>query len=197
MAFAQDKLPYALDALKPFLSEEQMDYHYNKHHAAYITKLNGLVEGKPEADQPLRDLIVASTGGIFNNASQAFNHTFFWNCMTPSGGGGEPDGPLAEAIARDFGSFGDFCEQFSQAAATLFGSGWTWLAANENGALDIMALSNADTPLKYNKEPILTIDVWEHAYYIDYRNARPRFIEGFWDVVNWATSAEAYAKVAK
>jgi Fe-Mn family superoxide dismutase len=178
------KLPYDLKALAPFVSEEQMDFHYNKHHAGYFTKLNALIDGKPEADLSLKDLVIKSSGGVFNNAAQAWNHTFFWNCMSPSGGG-KPKGELLEMINRDFGSLEDFKKKLSDSAAALFGSGWAWLAKDSTGKLEIMPLSNADTPLKYGKEPILTLDVWEHAYYIDYRNRRPDFIEKFWDVVNW------------
>ncbi len=177
-------LPFDLKDLAPFLTEEQMDYHYNKHHAAYFTKLNGLIDGKPESDLPLKELVVKSEGGVFNNAAQAWNHTFFWHCMSPSGGG-KPSGELLSAIERDFGGLDAFKEKFSAAAASLFGSGWAWLASDKNGKLEIMPLSNADTPLKHGKDPILTLDVWEHAYYIDYRNRRPDFIEKFWDVVHW------------
>ena len=185
MTHKQPELPYDLKALDPFVSEEQMDYHYNKHHATYFKKLNGLVDGKPESEQDLRDVVIGSTGGVFNNAAQAWNHTFFWDCMTPSGGGGKPPADVLAAIEASFGSFDEFKTKFSDAAAALFGSGWAWLAKDKSGKLEIMPLSNADTPLKHGKEPILTLDVWEHAYYIDYRNRRPDFIEGFWDVVNW------------
>jgi len=184
MTFKQDQLPYDLSALAPFVSEEQMDYHYNKHHASYFKKLNGLVDGKPEADMDLEKVVVKSDGAVFNNAAQAWNHTFFWDCMTPSDGG-KPDGELLTAIESSFGSFDEFKEKFSASAAALFGSGWAWLAKDESGKLEIMPLSNADTPLKHGKKPILTLDVWEHAYYVDYRNRRPDFIEGFWDVLNW------------
>lgn len=184
MSFQQPELPYALDALAPFLSEEQMSFHYGKHHAAYFKNLNGLVEGKPEADLSLKDLVVKSDGGVFNNAAQAWNHSFFWQCLSPSGGGA-PSGDLSARIDRDFGSFEEFKEQFSTAAAKLFGSGWAWLAADPSGKLVIMPLGNADTPLKHGNEPLMTLDVWEHAYYIDYRNLRPKFIEAFWDAVNW------------
>jgi len=141
---------------------------------------------------PLREVVIKSSGAVFNNAAQAWNHSFFWNCMSPSGGG-KPKGDLAAAIDRSFGSLDTFKEAFSKAATTLFGSGWAWLACDKQGKLEIMALGNADTPLKYNKEPILTIDVWEHAYYIDYRNERPRFVQGFWDVVNWDFAAKTLA----
>ncbi len=192
MAFQLPELPYGLGGLKPFLSEEQMTYHHGKHHAAYFKNLNSLVEGKPEAAMPLREVVIKSSGAVFNNAAQAWNHSFFWNCMSPSGGG-KPKGDLAAAIDRSFGSLDAFKEAFSKAATTLFGSGWAWLACDRQGKLEIMALGNADTPLKYNKEPILTIDVWEHAYYIDYRNERPRFVQGFWDVVNWDFAAKTLA----
>ncbi len=192
MAFQLPELPYGLGGLKPFLSEEQMMYHHGKHHAAYFKNLNSLLEGKPEAAMPLREVVIKSSGAVFNNAAQAWNHSFFWNCMSPSGGG-KPKGDLAAAIDRSFGSLDAFKEAFSKAATTLFGSGWAWLACDKQGKLEIMALGNADTPLKYNKEPILTIDVWEHAYYIDYRNERPRFVQGFWDVVNWDFAAKTLA----
>ena len=191
MAFKQVDLPYDLKALAPFVSEEQMDYHFNKHHAAYFKKLNGLVEGKPESRLELEDVVKQSSGGVFNNAAQAWNHTFFWNCMSPSGGG-KPSGDLMSAIDRDFGGLDDFMKKFSSAAATLFGSGWAWLAKDAQGRLEIMPLSNADTPLKHGKIPILTLDVWEHAYYIDYRNQRPRFIEQFRDVIHWDFVDQCY-----
>ncbi len=192
MPFEQPKLPYATDALAPYLSEEQISFHYGKHHATYFTRLNGLVEGKPEAELSLRELVQRSSGGVFNNAAQALNHSFYWECMKP-GGGGFPEGTLAEALGRDFGSFEDFRKAFSDAAATLFGSGWAWLAADAGGKLEILALGNADTPLTHQREPILTIDVWEHAYYIDYRHERPKFIAGFWDLVNWSFAEKNYA----
>ncbi|MCB1107025.1 MAG: superoxide dismutase [Chlamydiia bacterium] len=191
MAFKQPDLPYDLSALAPFVSEEQMDYHYNKHHAAYFKKLNGLVEGKAEGDKDLDTVVRESTGGVFNNAAQAWNHTFFWNCMSPNGGG-KPSGDLLSAIERDFGGLEDFMKKFSDSAATLFGSGWAWLATDSSGKLEIMPLSNADTPLKHGKTPILTLDVWEHAYYIDYRNERPRFIEQFRDVIHWNFVDQCY-----
>ena len=184
MAFKQRELPYGLGDLAPFVSEEQMHYHYNKHHAAYFKNLNGLVDGKPEADMSLDDVVKSSEGGVFNNSAQAWNHAFFWDCMSPNGGGA-PDGKLKAALDRDFGDLATFKSKFSDAAAKLFGSGWAWLAVNAEGKLEILPLSNADTPLKHGKKPILTLDVWEHAYYIDYRNERPRFVEGFWDVINW------------
>ena len=186
------ELPFDLSALAPFVSEEQMDFHYNKHHAGYFTKLDGLIAGKPEEQLDLKELVKQSEGGVFNNAAQAWNHSFFWECLSPDGGG-KPSGELLAAIERDFGSFEDFKTQLSDKAAALFGSGWAWLAKDQSGKLEIMPLSNADTPLKHGKEPVLTLDVWEHAYYIDYRNKRPDFIEGFWDVVNWK-NAETHFK---
>jgi len=184
MSFKQPELPYALNGLVPFLSEEQMSYHYGKHHAAYFTNLNGLVDGKPESDLTLKELVKKAEGPVFNNAAQAWNHSFFWHCLSASGGG-KPGGDLGARIERDFGSFDQFKEQFSTAAVKLFGSGWAWLAADSAGKLSIMPLGNADTPLKHGAEPLMTLDVWEHAYYVDYRNARPKFVEGFWDVANW------------
>ena len=191
MTFKQPDLPYDLKALAPFVSEEQMDYHYNKHHATYFKKLNALIEGKKEEQQDLDTVVKQSSGGLFNNAAQAWNHTFFWNCMSPNGGGC-PQGDLLQAIERDFGSLDIFLKKFSDSATTLFGSGWSWLASDSSGKLEIMPLSNADTPLKYSKIPILTLDVWEHAYYIDYRNERPRFIEQFKDVINWGFAEKNY-----
>lgn len=185
MPFAQPALPYALDALKPFLSEEQMSYHYGKHHAAYFTNLNRLLESNPMPGMTLKDFVLKGSGGVFNNAAQCWNHTFFWHCLSPTGGG-EPGGKLAEVITRDFGGFTGFKEKFATAAATLFGSGWAWLARTPEGKLEILGLGNADNPLRQGKEPLLTLDVWEHAYYVDYRNLRPKFIEGFWTKVNWA-----------
>ncbi len=191
MSFKQPPLPYALGALQPFLHEEQMNYHYNKHQAAYFKNLNALVEGKPQAGEPITEVIVAAppASPLFNNAAQAWNHTFFWSCMSPSGGG-DPTGDLLKAIDRDFGGYDKFKAEFSDKAAKLFGSGWAWLAIDKQGKLEIMPLSNADTPLKHEKKPILTLDVWEHAYYLDYKNARPDFIKGFWTKVNWDFAAK-------
>ncbi len=178
------KLPYDLNDLDPFVSEEQLDFHYNKHHAAYFNNLNKLIDGKKEEEMSLRELVEGYQGPIFNNAAQAWNHTFFWHCLSPSGGGA-PKGELLMAINRDFGSFDEFKKKFSDSAVALFGSGWAWLAKDRSGKLEIMPLSNADTPIKHGKEPILTLDVWEHAYYIDYRNRRADFTQKFWEVTNW------------
>jgi Fe-Mn family superoxide dismutase len=194
MPFQQPPLPFAMDAMKPFLSEEQLTYHYGKHQAAYFKNLNGLVEGKPEASMSLREVVVRSTGPIFNNAAQAWNHSFYWDCLSPRGGGA-PQGALAAALQRDFGGFDDFKKAMSEAAVKLFGSGWAWLAADSKGKLGIMALGNADTPLKHDREPVLTIDVWEHAYYVDYRNDRAKYVEAFWKAVNWDFADKCFAAV--
>ena len=196
MPFQQPPLPFGMEAMKPFLSEEQLSYHYGKHHAAYFKNLNALVEGKPEAGMSLREVVVQSTGAVFNNAAQAWNHSFYWDCMRPQGGG-QPTGALAAAIQHDFSGFEAFQKAMSDAAAKLFGSGWAWLAADQAGKLEIMPLGNADTPLKHGKEPVLTIDVWEHAYYVDYRNERAKYVEGFWKAVNWDFAAKCHAAAAK
>ena len=177
-------LPFAKDALEPVISAETLDYHYGKHHQAYVNNLNKLIVGTEFEDMPLEDIIRKSSGGIFNNAAQVFNHTFYWHCLAPEAGG-EPTGKLAEAIDQAFGSFESFKEKFSATAATTFGSGWAWLVKNDDGKLEIISTSNAGTPLTEGKKPLLTCDVWEHAYYIDYRNARPSYIEKFWELVNW------------
>jgi superoxide dismutase, Fe-Mn family len=197
MPFQQPPLPFAMDAMQPFLSQEQLTYHYGKHHAAYFKNLNGLVEGKPEAAMPLKELVVkAPAGPIFNNAAQAWNHSFYWDCMMPKGGG-DPTGDLAAALKRDFGSMENFKKAMSEAAVKLFGSGWAWLAADANGKLEILPLGNADNPLKHGKEPLLTIDVWEHAYYVDYHNERPKYVEGFWNVANWPFVQKCFAAANK
>src|SRR6185369_5021593 len=177
MAIELPTLPYAMDALAPHISAETLEYHYGKHHQAYVTNLNKLVEGKPEANKSLEDIIMSSDGGLFNNSAQVWNHTFYWSCMKP-GGGGAPTGDLAAAITRDFGSFDKFKEEFSNAAATQFGSGWAWLVLDK-GKLAITKTGNADLPMKHGQKALMTMDVWEHAYYIDYRNARPKYIETF------------------
>jgi Fe-Mn family superoxide dismutase len=184
MAFTLPPLPYAKNALAPHISEETLDYHYGKHHQAYVTNLNKLVEGKPEASKSLEDIILSSEGGIFNNAAQIWNHTFYWSSMKPHGGG-QPTGDLLAAITRDFGSFDKFKEDFTTAATTQFGSGWAWLVL-KSGKLSVTKTGNADLPLKHGQKALLTIDVWEHAYYIDYRNARPKYIETFLtSLANW------------
>lgn len=184
MAFTLPELPYSKDALAPTISAETIDFHYGKHHQAYVTNLNNLVKGTPFENMTLEEIIVKSEGGIFNNAAQVWNHTFYWNCMKPNGGG-EPTGKLAEAINKSFGSFATFKEKFTDAAKTQFGSGWAWLVQNADGSLAIEKTANAENPMTKKQTPLMTCDVWEHAYYIDYRNARPTYIENFWKLVNW------------
>lgn len=178
------ELPYAGDALAPHISAETIDYHYGKHHQTYVNNLNNLIPGTEYENSPLEDIIRKASGGIYNNAAQIWNHTMYWNCLSP-GGGGEPTKELAEAISKAFDSFDNFKDQFTRAAATLFGSGWAWLVKNADGSLAIETTGNAGNPMQEGKTPLLVCDVWEHAYYIDYRNARPKYIEAFWNLVNW------------
>ncbi|GEN10896.1 superoxide dismutase, Fe-Mn family [Myxococcus fulvus] len=193
MAVTLPPLPYAHDALAPHMSKETLEYHHDKHHAAYVNNLNKLLDGKAEANKSLEEIILSSDGGVFNNAAQVWNHTFFWNCMKPKGGG-LPTGELLAAIERDFGSFDKFKEEFSTAATTQFGSGWAWLVLDKN-KLAVTKTSNADLPMKHGQKALLTIDVWEHAYYIDHRNARPKFIETFLThLVNWDFVADNLLK---
>ncbi|MCE7031791.1 superoxide dismutase [Fe] [Lysobacter sp. GX 14042] len=184
MAFELPPLPYDRAALEPHISAETLDYHHGKHHKAYVDNLNKMVEGTEFAGMDLVEVVRKSQGGIFNNAAQTWNHTFFWNCMSPNGGG-QPTGALAEAINKAFGDFETFKQQFTDTAIKTFGSGWAWLVQRPDGALALVSTSNANTPLTSEDTPLLTCDVWEHAYYIDYRNARPKFVEAFWNVVNW------------
>jgi len=185
MAFELPPLPYAKNALAPHLSEETLEYHYGKHHAAYVAKLNELVANTKFAAMSLEEIVKsADKGPLFNNAAQHWNHSFYWNCLAPKAGG-TPDGERAAAIKRDFKSFEDFVAQFSNAAVSQFGSGWAWLVRKGDGSLAIESTSNAENPLTRNLHPLLVCDVWEHAYYIDYRNARPKYVEAFWKVVNW------------
>ncbi|HAT1889943.1 TPA: superoxide dismutase [Fe] [Legionella pneumophila] len=184
MTFTLPQLPYALDALAPHISKETLEYHYGKHHNTYVTNLNKLIPGTEFESMTLEEIIMKAKGGIFNNAAQVWNHTFYWHSMSPNGGG-EPKGRLAEAINKSFGSFAAFKEQFSQTAVTTFGSGWAWLVQDQSGALKIISTSNAGTPMTEGLNALLTCDVWEHAYYIDYRNRRPDYIEAFWSLVNW------------
>ncbi len=192
MAFELPPLPYAKEALAPTISAETLDYHYGKHHQAYVTNLNNLTKGTEFEGMTLEEVIMKSSGGIFNNAAQVWNHSFYWNGLSPTGGG-EPGGALAEAIAASFGSFEEFKKQFSTAAATNFGSGWTWLVKNAEGQLEIYNTSNAGTPMTAGKKALLTVDVWEHAYYIDYRNARPKYLEEIWKLIDWGFVAANYA----
>lgn len=183
MAFELPALPFAADALAPLMSAETFEYHHGKHHATYVANLNKLVEGTDQAAKSLEEIIMGSEGGLFNNAAQTWNHTFFWKSLKP-GGGGEPTGELGELIKRDFGSYEAFANEFVQAGVTQFGSGWAWLVW-ANGKLQVAKTANADLPMKHGQAALLTADVWEHAYYIDYRNARPKYLEHFWNLVNW------------
>ncbi|MBD65795.1 MAG: superoxide dismutase [Fe] [Halobacteriovoraceae bacterium] len=177
------ELPWAQDALEPHISKETIEYHYGKHHNAYVEKLNKAIPGTEYESMSLEDIVMKSEGGLFNNAAQVWNHTFYWNCLAPNAGG-EATGAIAEKITAKWGSFDKFKDEFSNAAGGNFGSGWTWLVDN-NGELEIFNTDDADTPMKHGKKALLTADVWEHAYYIDYRNARPKYIEAFWSLVNW------------
>lgn len=178
------ELPFAKDALLPHMSPETFDYHYAKHHQAYVTNLNNLIKGTKFEDMALEDIIKNSEGGIFNNSAQVWNHTFFWNCLAPNAGG-KPTGAIADKINGKWGSFEKFQEEFNKSAVGNFGSGWTWLVLNKAGELEIVNTSNAGTPMTAGHKALLTVDVWEHAYYIDYRNSRPNFLTGFWSLVNW------------
>lgn len=184
MAFVLPPLPYEMNALQPYISQETLEYHYGKHHQAYVNKLNELTAGTPQADEPLEVVIKNSSGTIFNNAAQVWNHTFYWHCLSPNGGG-EPTGKLLDAINKDFGDFKTFKDKFTQVAIATFGSGWAWLVKTPDGKLEIVSTSNAATPLTTANKALLTCDVWEHAYYIDYRNLRPKYLEAFWNLVNW------------
>lgn len=191
MSFELPPLPYALDALQPHISKETLEYHYGKHHKAYVDNLNKLIVGTEFENMSLEEIIKKSSAGIFNNAAQHWNHSFYWNCLTPNSK--EPTGQLADAIKQKFGSFDEFKKQFTEAGLKLFGSGWTWLAKDGQGNLEIINESNAGLPMKQNKKAILTCDVWEHAYYIDYRNVRANYIDHFWKLVNWDFVAKNFA----
>jgi len=186
------ELPYALDALTPTISKETLEYHYGKHHQTYITNLNNLIKGTEFENASLEEIVKKSSGGVFNNAAQVWNHTFYWFGLTPNGKGA-PEGALADAINAKWGSFDEFKKAFNAVAAGTFGSGWAWLVKNADGSLDLMSTSNAATPLTTDKKALLTYDVWEHAYYIDYRNSRPNYLEGFWKLVNWDFVAANFA----
>ena len=186
------ELPYAMDALAPEYSKETMEYHYGKHHKAYVDNLNNLQKGTEFENMALEDIVKNASGGIYNNAAQIWNHTFFWNCMAPEGGG-EPGGALAEAINAKFGSYAAFKEAFVKSAAGNFGSGWTWLVKKADGSVDIVNMGPAGTPLTTQDKALMTVDVWEHAYYIDYRNARPKFVETFLNsLANWEFAAKNF-----
>ncbi|GAB3377335.1 superoxide dismutase [Lysobacter fragariae] len=184
MAIELPALPYDRTGLEPHISAETIDFHYGKHHQAYVTNLNNMIAGTEFADMSLEDIIRKSQGGMFNNAAQIWNHTFYWNCLKPAGGG-EPTGKLADAINKAFGDFAKFKEEFTKVTVGTFGSGWGWLVQRPDGSLALASTSNAATPLTGDDKPLLTCDVWEHAYYIDYRNARPKYVESFWNLVNW------------
>lgn len=192
MAFELPALPYAKNRLVPHISEETLEFHYGKHHQTYVTNLNNLVPGTEFEGMTLEEIILKSSGGIFNNAAQVWNHTFYWNSLAPNAGG-EPTGALADAINATFGSFAKFKEDFAKCAVTTFGSGWAWLVKNADGSLALVSTSNAGCPLTSGQTPLLTCDVWEHAYYIDYRNARPAYLEAFWALVNWDFAAANFA----
>jgi len=191
MAVDLPALPYAKDALVPHISEETLEFHYGKHHQTYVTNLNNLIAGTSFEDASLETIVTRSEGGMFNNAAQIWNHTFYWNSLSPNGGG-EPAGALAEAINATFGSFDAFKEDFAKCAVTTFGSGWAWLVQNADGSLELVSTSNAGCPLTTGQVPLLTCDVWEHAYSIDYRNARPKYLEAFWALVNWDFAVENF-----
>ena len=192
MAHTLPPLPYAQDALAPHISAETFEYHYGKHHQAYVTNLNNLIPGTEFESLSLEEIVKKSSGGIYNNAAQVWNHTFFWNCMKPNGGGA-PTGKLADAINAKFGSYDAFKEAFTKSAVGNFGSGWTFLVKKADGTVDIVNMGPAGTPLTTGDTPLLTIDVWEHAYYIDYRNARPKFVETFLNsLVNWDFAAKNF-----
>jgi Fe-Mn family superoxide dismutase len=191
--FSLPPLPYAQNALEPYISAETLSYHYGKHHAAYVNNLDTLIKGTEFENESLENIILNASGGIFNNAAQDWNHTFYWNSLKPKGGG-EPTGALAEAIRSSFGSFAELQKSFSQKAAALFGSGWVWLVKNKYGKLTIEATGNAGNPMTAGQKPLLTCDVWEHAYYIDYRNARPKYVEAYWNIVNWDFAAKNFAE---
>jgi Fe-Mn family superoxide dismutase len=194
MAFSLPPLPYDKTALAPHISAETLEYHHGKHHQAYVTNLNKALEGKPEERKSLEDVILSSEGPVFNNAAQIWNHTFYWHSMKPNGGG-EPKGDLADAITRDFGSFEKFSQAFSEAAATQFGSGWAWLVIGADKKLAVTKTPNADLPMKHGQKALLTIDVWEHAYYIDFRNQRPKYVETFLkSLANWDYAQENLKK---
>lgn len=184
MTFQLPPLPYEMDALQPYISRETLEYHYGKHHQTYVNNLNNLLPNSGFENKSLEEIIKTSNGGIFNNAAQVWNHTFYWHCLTPNARP-EPQGALAEAINKKFGSFAAFKEAFTKSATTLFGSGWAWLVKNHDGSVEIVNTSNAGNPLTDDKTPLFTCDVWEHAYYIDVRNARPKYLENFWQLANW------------
>jgi len=193
MAFELPALPYEKNALAPHISAETLEYHYSKHHATYVTKLNGMIKDTELEKKSLEEIVKSTDGGVFNNAAQIWNHTFYWNSLSPNGGG-EPSGELADAIEAKWNSFDDFKAAFNDKAVNNFGSSWTWLVKTADGCLDIVNTSSAETPITEDGViPLMTVDLWEHAYYIDYRNLRPKYLEGFWALVNWSFAQENFA----
>lgn len=193
MAFTLPELPYSRDALEPHMSKETLDYHYGKHHKAYVDKANSMIEGSGFEKAPLDQVVREATGGLFNQTAQIWNHTFFWHSLSPNAGG-EPGGALAKELEKSFGSVDDFKQKFTQAATGLFGSGWTWLVKNASGGLEVVTTQNAGNPMTSNQTPLLTCDMWEHAFYIDYRNVKPDYLKAFWSLVNWANVEECLSK---
>ncbi|MGL4331839.1 MAG: superoxide dismutase [Bacteroidales bacterium] len=191
MKFELPKLPYAADALEPVISKNTIDFHYGKHHQAYVNNLNNLIPGTKFENADLETIVKESDGAIFNNAAQVWNHTFYFNSFKPNGGG-LPAGPLADAINKKWGSFENFQKEFNAASVSLFGSGWAWLVKNKDGELEIVKESNAGNPMTKGLTPILAFDVWEHAYYLDYQNRRPDHISKLWDIVDWDVVASRY-----
>jgi superoxide dismutase, Fe-Mn family len=185
-------LPYAMDALQPHISKETLEFHYGKHHQTYVTNLNNLIKGTEFENMALEEIVKKSSAGMFNNSAQVWNHTFYWYCLKPNGGG-QPSGALADAINKKFGSFDEFKKQFTQTCITTFGSGWGWLVKNTDGSIELMSTSNAQSPITSGKTALLTCDVWEHAYYVDYRNRRPDYVAAFWNLVNWDFVAKNFA----
>lgn len=186
-------LPYSEEALEPHISAETLQYHYGKHHKAYVDNLNNLIPGTEFEKMSLEEIVKMSSAGVFNNAAQVWNHTFYWNCLSPKGQE-RPTGALEDAINKQFGSFEKFQKEFTKTALTTFGSGWAWMVKNPDGSLALVSTSNANTPITTEKKPLLTCDVWEHAYYIDYRNARPKYLEAFWKIVNWDFVSQNFAE---
>ncbi len=193
MAFELPNLPYPYDALAPHISRETLEFHHDKHHAAYVKKLNELIQGTPHEKESLEQVVKNSSAALFNQAGQHFNHSFYWKCMAPKAGG-DAKGPIADAIKKSFGDFASFKKKFSELAEGHFGSGWAWLLRDPEGELKVVAMHDADNPLKHDDQPLLTCDVWEHAYYIDYRNARAKYIEAFWNLVNWDFVNQCFGK---